>query len=97
MSKSQSSATSVPDLETPLETVKGRMERAAEEAIKEIFARFPFGQQVTLFTGKAATLKVFFEPKQVEGRWQFGVDMQYDDGSGHLEYIVKQTGWGGAP
>lgn len=74
------------------------MDRAAEEAIRELFARFPFGQKVVLFTGKAGTLKVFHEPKiNDSGRWCFGVDLQYDDGSGHLEYEVKQTGWGGVP
>lgn len=56
------------------------MDRAAEEAIREMFARFPFGQKVTLFTGKPATFKVFHEPKMQDGRWCFGVDLQYDDG-----------------
>jgi len=84
-------------LDDVMDTVKGRMERAAEEAIRELFARFPFGQQVQLFTGKTGTLKVFHEPKLRGGRWCFGVDLQYDDGSGHLEYTIKQTGWGGTP
>jgi hypothetical protein len=73
------------------------MDRAAEEAIREIFARFPFGQKVTLFTGKPGTLKVYHEPKLENGRWCFGVDIKYDDGSGHLEYTVTQTGSGGIP
>lgn len=73
------------------------MESASEESIRDVFARFPFGQKVTLFTGKPATLKVFFPPKQQDGIWCFGVDMQFDDGSGHIEYIFQQTGWGGTP
>lgn len=86
------------DIDDAMTSVQARMERAAEEAIREIFARFPFGQQVTLFTGKAATLKSWHEPKKdKDGRWCFGVDMQYDDGSGHIEYRLTQTGWGGKP
>lgn len=85
------------DLQDKLDTVRARMDRAAEEAIRELFARFPFGQQVTLFTGKPATLKKFYEPKLKDGRWCFGIDLQFDDGSGHLEYVITQTGWGGAP
>ena len=80
-----------------LDTVKGRMDRAAEESIREMFARFPFGQQITLFTGKPGTFKSWYEPKIKDGRWEFGVDFQYNDGSGHIEYTMRQTGWGGTP
>jgi hypothetical protein len=85
------------DVEDALDSVRARMDRASEEAIRDIFARFPFGQQIELFTGKKATLKVWHEPKLRDGRWCFGVDMQFNDGSGHLEYTFLQTGWGGTP
>ena len=85
-------------LDEAIANVGARMDRAAEEAIRELFARFPFGQKVALFTGKNATITAWHEPKRdATGRWCFGVDIRYDDGSGHIEYRLTQTGWGGKP
>jgi len=85
----------MPDVD--IEGIKARINSVAEESLREIFHRMPFGQKVELSNGKTATITKFFEPKQNEGVWQFGVDMKFDDGSGHVEFIIKQTGWEGAP
>ena len=76
MAKSSTHATSVPDLETPLETVKGRMERAAEEVERGVVnngeRRWPGGGLVVIEGGvvgeggKAAVNRV--DGVDVEGR-----------------------------
>lgn len=91
------SVPSIENVEDTIDSVRARIDRAAEESIREMFARFPFGQQVELFTGKPATFKVFYEPKMKDGIWSFGVDLKFNDGSGHIEYTIQQTGWGGKP
>lgn len=61
----------------------------------------PFGQQTVLTNGKKATIKSFYPPTtkhdgHLSGIPHFGVDMKFDDGTGHIEFIVYQSGWGGS-
>jgi hypothetical protein len=66
------------------------------EVTREIFARFPFGREFTLSNGRKGRIKTFFDPQEDEGRWKFGFDVVFDEGSpDHLEFLVIHTGVGG--
>jgi hypothetical protein len=66
------------------------------EVITDVFARMPFGQEFTLSNGRKGRIKKFVEPRQRDGRWEFGFDVVFDEGSpDHLEFFVKHTGGGG--
>lgn len=84
-----------------LRHVQARSENVAMEALQDIFHRLPFGQKIVLSNGKSATIKPFFEPmiaQQGEERSVCcGLDVQFDDGSGHIEFTINLSGWGGVP
>lgn len=68
------------------------------EIVREVFHRMPFGQEFTLSNGRKGRIKKFVEPRQREegGRWEFGFDVVFDEGSpDHIEFFVKHTGGGG--
>jgi hypothetical protein len=84
--------------------VSARINRHAMEALQELFHRIPFGTKITLANGKTATIKPFYEPRANDDRTDHlagcpsaGIDVAYDDGSGHFEFILYQGGWGGVP
>jgi hypothetical protein len=66
------------------------------EVIREVFARMPYDQGFTLSNGRVGRFKKFVEPRQKDGRWEFGFDIVFDEGSpDHLEFFVQHTGGGG--
>lgn len=83
--------------------VSARINASAMEALQEIFHRLPFGTKITLANGKTATINKFIEPEvapeghPLAGRPRAGIDVTYDDGSGHFEFALYQSGWGGVP
>ena len=47
--------------------------------------------------GKTATIRPFIEPGiDYEGKLSAAIDIKYDDDSGHFEFCLFQSGWGGA-
>lgn len=83
--------------------VSARVNAQAMEALQELFHRIPFGTKITLASGKVATIKKFIEPEiapeghRLAGQPRAGIDVTYDDGSGHFEFSLHQSGWGGVP
>ena len=84
-----------------------RVNVVAMEALRELFHRMPFGTKIELANGKTATIKPFFEPRDgtepdidCPEKWKgvpcAGIDIQFDDGSGHLEFLLYQSGGGHA-
>lgn len=74
------------------------MMSCSEEIIKEAFHRMPFNQDLVLSNGRIGRFKTFFEPREKDGRWEFGFDFKFDDDGrspDHLEFYVKHTGGGG--
>jgi len=66
------------------------------EVIVEVFSRMPFAQEFILSNGRKGRIRKFVEPRQRDGRWEFGFDVVFDEGSpDHLEFFVKHTGGGG--
>lgn len=80
-----------------LENMLGSVERLTEEAIKEVFHRFPWDAEFTLTNGAKCTIRKFVEPRIFDGRWEFGFDVRIKGvpGPDHIEFYVKQTGGGG--
>lgn len=75
--------------------------KVAMESLQDLYARMPFGQQTILTNGKTATIQPFYPPTtkhdgHLSGIPHFGVDMKFDDGAVHIEFIVYQSGWGGS-
>lgn len=89
--------------EVDFAAVSARVNANAMEALQELFHRIPFGTKVTLANGKVATIKPFVQPEiapeghALAGRPHAGIDITFDDGSGHFEFSLYQSGWGGAP
>jgi len=73
----------------------------AEAALEEVFKRMPFDQEITLPNGERARIKKFIKPRlgppsgPNAGSPEFAFDVQALDVSWHLEFFVRQTGWGG--
>lgn len=72
-----------------------------EEVMREVFARLPYGEPITLSNGREFHLKKFIEPRQDQsGRWMFAFDATFPEaGPGaidHLEFSVRHSGGGGA-
>ena len=84
-------------LDKLLSSVQPRVEAVAMEALTEIFHRFPWGQEMTFANGTKGAIKKFVEPRlnAETGRPEFGFDVKGADW--HLEFFVRQEGWGGAP
>ena len=75
-----------------------RINAHAMEALQELFHRIPFGTKITLANGKTATIEPFVEPcVDHDGKLCALIDVKYDDGSGHFEFCLYQSGWGGRP
>jgi hypothetical protein len=85
------------ELQRTYEATHVKMNTPALEVLNELFHRIPFGAKFTLANGRTATIEPFFEPREVEGRLTAGIDVTYEDGSGHYEFTLEQTGWGGVP
>jgi len=80
------------------EDTSPRINAHAMEALQELFHRISFGSKITLANGKTATIKPFMEPSVDEdGTLRAVIDVKYDDGSGHFEFCLCQSGWGGRP
>ena len=80
------------------EHTSARMNAHAMEALQELFHRIPFGSKITLANGKTATIEPFVEPcVDHDGKLCALIDVKYDDGSGHFEFCLYQSGWGGVP
>lgn len=76
--------------------IKARITASSLEAITDVFHRMPWGAEITLSNGTTCKLKPFVEPRlNDEGRAEFGFDLA--GATWHLEFMVTQTGWGGAP
>jgi len=66
------------------------------EAIKEIFHRMPFGQEVVIGGRKGNLVSVSNQPTDTETGWNFVFDIRFDNGApDHLEFTVRHTGGGG--
>lgn len=77
--------------------IKARVNAVAFEVTQDIFHRLPWGQEIALSNGTRGTLTKWYEPKvnAETGQTEFGIDVI---GEGwHLEFVCKQTGWGGKP
>ena len=80
------------------EHTSARMNAHAMEALQELFHGIPFGSKITLANGKTATITPFVEPSvDGDGTVRALIDVKYDDGSGHFEFCLYQSGWGGVP
>ena len=95
---------SPPEFGKLLEEGASRMGRLYEEAIRDLFARMPWGQEFALANGaKVRIAKCGPEPKCVEredhlnDRWYFMFDVESVDGNFHVEFICYQSGWGATP
>jgi len=76
-----------------LDEAQARTLTVEEEAIREVFARMPWGQKFTLADGSEVAIERFYEPRQGDGgAWQFGFDVKCE--AFHLEFTVERTGWG---
>lgn len=81
-------------------------ERRAEAVIKEIFKNFEGEREVNI-NGERVLIKTFYEPKldpkerpetdSLYGKWSFGIDAWGLDNNWHLEFVMYQSGWSGAP
>ena len=79
------------------EETSARINTHAMEVLQELFHRIPFGTEITLANGKTATITPFIEPRvDDDGKLSAVIDVKYHDGSGHFEFCVYQSGWGGA-
>ena len=92
-----------PELVATFEQERARSTAIALEVMCDVFHRMPFGQQIALSNGKTATIRPFVEPTTADDRTderkgvpQFGFDVVFDDGSGHIEFMAYKTGWGAA-
>lgn len=66
------------------------------EIIRHLWAMLPLGQEIVLSNGRIGRLKAFVQPRERDGRWEFGFDVVFDKGSpDHLEFFLKHTGGGG--
>jgi len=85
------------DIETALKEYAARTEAMALEALKEIYHRIPFGEEIHLANGQVAVIEKFVRPKiDEQGEIRAGIDVTAKDGSWHLEFTLKKTGWGAA-
>jgi len=94
----------VPPINNAVLEMTGRVVQSrAETALEEIFKRMPFDQEITFLNGERARIKKFIEPRlghpksDHPNKPEFAFDVQALDGSWHLEFFVRQTGWGGVP
>ena len=69
----------------------------AEIVMKAIWEAMPWGLKITLPDGEEAELMKFVEPRQNDGVWELGFDVRDIEGSWHLEFFTRKTGWGGTP
>lgn len=67
------------------------------EIMQFLWAITPWGQEIALSNGRRGRLKRFVEPRERDGRWEYGFDVIFEDGASpdHLEFFVKHTGGGG--
>lgn len=66
------------------------------EIVRQLWHMLPLGQEITLSNGRVGKLKPFVEPRERDGRWEFGFDVVFEKGSpDHLEFFLKHTGGGG--
>lgn len=86
-----------------IEEGAARASRVYEEAIRDVFARMPWGQNFTLANAAKVKISKGGDPKRVErsdhlnDRWYFVFDVEAEDGGFHVEFICYQSGWGAAP
>lgn len=84
-----------------IDTVGARVNAKADEAIRDVMHRMPWGQKVTMADGTQATIKLLvgseWPKRDADGRLYFTFDLACDEGCWHVEFQVKHTGWGGAP
>ena len=82
---------------------KASVNRVSMEVLQDVFHRMPFGAQIQLASGDVAEIKPFFEPVDGSKRQpgdhfrdvcHFGFDVVGPNW--HLEFVVSQSGWGGA-
>src|SRR5262249_46556976 len=85
------------ELKKVYEHTSVRINAHAIKVLQELFHRIPFGTKITLANGKTATITPFSEPSvDDDGTVCALIDVKYDDGSGHFEFCLYQSGWGGA-
>ena len=79
-----------------VETLAPGIYAEVEEVMREIYARLPYGEEITLSNGRVFQLKKFSAVKEHEGRYRFGFDAVFEQGSpDHLEFYTRHTGGGG--
>jgi hypothetical protein len=71
--------------------------RRTLKSMQEVFARMPWDQVFDLPGGEQAVIKQFIEPRINGGVAEFGFDVRDTLDTWHLEFFVRQTGWGGPP
>ena len=80
------------------EDAQMRVEAIALEALRDIFHRIPFGEEITFSDGRKGIISKFYEPKITnDGAIKAGIDIKDVEGNWHLEFILQKTGWGCAP
>lgn len=77
--------------------IKAKVTSVAMEAAQDVFHRMPWDQEIVMSDGRRGKILKFVEPRLNEetGKPEFGFDIAGD--GWHLEFFVRQTGWGGAP
>lgn len=67
------------------------------EIMQFLWAIGPWGQEVKLSNGRVGRFKRFVEPRERDGRWEYGFDVIFEDGASpdHLEFFMIHTGGGG--
>lgn len=84
------------DLEKHMERQEAALSLIVEEVIKEVFHSIEKPREFELANGLKCKLKTFYEPKEHEGEWSFGLDVLIEDyGIDYIEFILKHTGQGG--
>ncbi len=82
----------------PFENLQLRVETIALEALRDIFHRIPFGEEITFSDGRKGVIRKFYEPKIADdGAIKAGIDIKDVEGNWHLEFILEKTGWGCSP
>lgn len=85
------------DIENILEAQRAQIDPIVMECMKEIFHHIPKAHKFTLSNGKEADIQTFYEPKNNDGDYSFGIDVKIKDFPvDHIEFIMSKTGQGGS-
>jgi len=82
-------------LQKDLGDLSARVNASAMDALQNLFDRL-LGTNVVLEDGRVGTIKALREPERgPHGNPSASIKIMFYDGSGHLEFTISQSGWGG--